>query len=475
MTDRISKSVLIGAVVLGSMLLLAYLAYSRPGYFVNQTYLGGIVLFEFLFAAIWGYRRVFFPIVIVTFLLAGVDLPVGGIWTAARWFFLCAGALVGSFIMLKERLHHFGLFHALATFAILAAMVSAAVSRYPGFALLKAVSLLLLFLYAATGARLAVTGRETRFFRGLLTGCEVFVGALAVFYFLGMEVMGNPNSLGAVMGVAGAPILLWGTMLPENPFVHKRRLVLYALSMYLVFQSHSRAGMIAAFLSCGLLCVALRRYKMLGQGVVIILIVATASAIIDPEAFSKTVSTLTSSVVYKGKDPELGLLSSRQTPWQGAVESIRSHFWFGSGFGTTDTGEDASAHLSAFETTLRVSRENGSSYLTIATWVGMLGVAPFLFLLLALLVNVFRTILWMLNTANPSHPAIPLAMVMVAGLLHAGFEDWLFAPGYYLTVFFWSLAFVLADLTPSAPLPKFSLAWQHSAMRQGVGRVVPSR
>ncbi len=76
MTERIPKSVIRGGVVLGP-LVLAYLAYSRPGYFTSQTYLGGLLLLELLAAAVWMYRRCFFPLVMVTFLLAGVNLPVG--------------------------------------------------------------------------------------------------------------------------------------------------------------------------------------------------------------------------------------------------------------------------------------------------------------------------------------------------------------------------------------------------------------
>ncbi len=40
--------------------------------------------------------------------------------------------------------------------------------------------------------------------------------------------------------------------------------------------------------------------------------------------------------------------------------------------------------------------------------------------------------------------------MMAAGLVHAAFEDWLFATGYYLCVFFWALAFVLVDVLPVA-------------------------
>jgi hypothetical protein len=105
----------------------------------------------------------------------------------------------------------------------------------------------------------------------------------------------------------------------------------------------------------------------------------------------------------------------------------------------------------------------------------MLGVIPFFLLLLALLWKAVSTTLWMLNTGNPSHPAIPLAMVIIAGLIHAFFEDWLFAPGYYLCVFFWSLAFVLVDVAPWAPLPSVSHPWQARLVRQGVGSVAASR
>jgi len=225
------------------------------------------------------------------------------------------------------------------------------------------------------------------------------------------------------------------------------------------------------------MCLALRRYKLLGQGIILIAILVAGSAVLDPEAFSKTVSHLTDAVVYKGKDPSLGVLNSRQTPWQGAVETIRSHFWFGSGFGTTDTGKDASEFVNqygGYATSEKVTRENGSSYLAITTWVGVLGVVPFVLLLGSLLGSIVRTVLWMLNTGNPCHPAIPLAMVMVGGLAHAVFEDWLFAVGYYLCVFFWSLAFILVDIAPYAPLPRFSFRWRRRPLPQPWSRVAPS-
>ena len=126
-----------------------------------------------------------------------------------------------------------------------------------------------------------------------------------------------------------------------------------------------------------------------------------------------------------------------------------------------------------FSSHSNVTTENGSSYLSILSGVGILGVLPFSLLLLLLLGKVLRTFSWLVKTGNPCHPAVPLALVMVAGLLHAGFEDWLFASGNYLCVWFWSLAFIFADVAPSSA-PRVALAWRSSVAQRGL-RVAPSR
>lgn len=477
MTERIPKIIFMAAAI-SAPLLLAYFAYSRPGYFTSQTYLGGLLFLELLAAALWMYRRVYYSLVMTAFLLAGMYLPFRTAWTTARWVVLGVGASVGLIMVLKERRYPLSLFHLAAFFAVLAAAASAAVSHFTSLSSLKVLSLLLLFLYGATGARVAVAGRENRFFAGLLLGCEIFVGIVAAFYLGGYEVMGNPNSLGAVMGVVGAPMLLWGILVAQEPFAHRRRVVLYILSMYMTYASQSRASMVAAFISCGLLCVALRRYRLLTQGLVLIAILVAASAILRPEGFSRTVSSLTSTILYKGKDRKGGLLGSRQSPWQDAVDTIHNHFWFGTGFGTSDTGSDSEENLATFssEGARGAAAEHGSSYLEITTWVGMVGLLPFSLLLLILLRKVVQTVRWMLRTANPAHPAVPLAMVMLAGMLHAGLEDWLFAPGYYLCVFYWTMAFVLVDYTPSPALADSGspVFWRDRSLPQGLSEMAPN-
>src|SRR5579864_7755699 len=162
MTERIPK---VFVAMLGGFgaIVLAMLAYARPGYFTAQSYAEWLLLLEFLAFAVWMYRAVFFPTVIAVFLFAGIDVPFQGLWNAGRWGFLGLGALVGWALILKNRPMKFGLFHGIAFVAILGAMISCMESRHAGLSGLKVLSLLLLFVYTATGARLALAGREDQF------------------------------------------------------------------------------------------------------------------------------------------------------------------------------------------------------------------------------------------------------------------------------------------------------------------------
>lgn len=445
LTNRTSKAIGFGALVLSAPLLM-FFAYRRPGYFANQSYLEGLLLLECLVLSVWLYRRVFFGIVVMAFLLSGINLPVGAFWASGRWLFLLVGAFVGLILMFKDRAYAFTSFDLIAGFVVLAAIVSTADSDHPNAALLKVLSLFLLFLYAAVNARIAVAGRENRFFGGLLLACELLVAANALFYATGIEAMGNPNSLGAVMGVVGMPTLLWGALLPEKRMVTYRRWSLFAVSLYLAFHSHARAGLLAGLVSCMLLCICLRRYKLLIEGTAFIVAVLAISMIASPDAMVAAFSA----TIYKTGSEQQGLLASRATPWHQAVTNIQEHPWFGMGLGTTVSGgetEEEEQQLQ-FASTSSVTTENGSSYLAIMSGVGLFGIVPVLGLLLTILKRISQTIRWMRATGNPLNPAIPIALVILAAIIHAGFEDWMFAPGNYMCVFFWCLAFILVDVTP---------------------------
>jgi O-antigen ligase len=144
------------------------------------------------------------------------------------------------------------------------------------------------------------------------------------------------------------------------------------------------------------------------------------------------------------------VMGSRLTPWETSIATIKEHPLFGTGYGTSPTREDPSLSFGMVRSNSAALREHGSSYMTIAEWVGLLGVVPFVVLLALTLSNVWKVCAWMRRTRDPRHYSIPLAMVVIAGLAHASFEDWLFAAGYYLCVYHWFFAFVLADLVPGA-------------------------
>ena len=484
MNDRLSR-MLLPAVMLLCCVFAVYISIYRPGYLNSSYYLGGLIFLQILVAALWNYRQRFFPLLIAIFLWAGTALPLNGVWTWGRWFVLVAGAIVGFIIYMNDRHHYFATFHLVAFFCVLAALVSAMVSLYPGVAVLKAMSLLLLFLYGASGARLAIVGREEKFFKGLLWAVEILVYLTAAAYFLlGFAAYGNPNSLGAVMGVVAAPLLLWGIFTSERIPQRRRRTLAFMLCVFLLFFSQARAGMAAGIFSCFLLCLALRRYRVLIQGTVLAVFLAAFALIATPSEpdqidmpSRQAGSSPLSVFLYKGNE-EAGILGSRRSAWQQTTAVIQEHPWFGSGFGTGLTKyEGGGMQVGKYSSSSMATREHGNSYLALMEWVGLLGVVPFLTLVVLLILNVGRVLARLRRTGNPHHFAVPVALVLTAGLVHAAFEDWLFAVGYYLCVFFWVFAFVLIDFLPAtaAAVPKPASAWTARPFSQGFRAVAPDR
>jgi O-antigen ligase len=476
MNDRLSQVLPTLAIMVGC-LFAGYVAVFHTGYLSNEYYLGALIVFQIVLAALWNYRQRFFPLLVVAFFWAGSDVPLNLAWTSGRWFVLAAGGLVGFIIYMKDRRHHFGAFHLVAIFCVLAALISAEVSSYPTLSYLKAMSLLLLFLYGMSGARLAVMGREAQFFSGLLLGCEILVYYRAVVRFI-PSIDDNPNTVGALMGVVAMPIMLWGILVSDTN-ARRRRTFAFILSLVVLLGTYSRAGIAAGVVSCLLLCVALRQYRLLikGFGVALLSAMLIASLVPPPpERPGEETTSVASAFLYKGHE-RAGVLGSRKPIWDQTVASIQKNPWFGTGFGTATAAEGSNEQFGMFATTSRVTKEHGNSYLAIAEWVGLLGVAPFFTLVFLTALNVGRVTRWMRRTSDPYSGAVPIAAVLAAGLVHAAFEDWLFAVGYPLCVFFWVLAFVLVDVLP-APLPDAAQASTVSRSHRwagGVGVVPPSR
>jgi O-antigen ligase len=227
------------------------------------------------------------------------------------------------------------------------------------------------------------------------------------------------------------------------------------VAITLLMSSYARAGIAGAMISCFLVCIALRQYRLIVGGFAAVLAIAALTFMFAPrptgmgeDAGSESVSSL---FLYKGK-PGQDLMGSRRGPWDQTVAVIKDHPWFGSGFGTSVTGQ-SSAYFELTRTRFvdsRMVREHGNSYLAIAEWSGLIGVLPF-YLLIGTTASSAKTALVRLRRdGNILSPTVPAAAILVAGLIDAGFEDWLFAVGYYVTVFVWAMAFILSDLLHSS-------------------------
>lgn len=260
--------------------------------------------------------------------------------------------------------------HLIALFCVVAAMTSAVVSSFPRIAFLKSMSLLLLFLYASGGARLAILNREREFARNLVTVCEVATYITALLYFGAcFEIFGNPNSLGAVAGVVFVPVAAWGVVAADTKLERRRRLIGLVLSAAVLLASRSRAGILSGLLAGVFLLLSLKQYRLFLRGATVGISVLALVGLWSPDLIWKFSESVNSDLIYKGHR-EKGLLRSRLEPWNATVETIREHPVFGGGFGTTQTGAESEFGTSAFATSRGTTREHGNSYLALLEWGG---------------------------------------------------------------------------------------------------------
>jgi O-antigen ligase len=456
MNSRLSRMSLPISLGMG-FLFTAYLVVFRPGDLLSTENISILIFLQLLAAVLWRFEQRFFPFLVAIFLGAATEVPFQTALVSGRWLILGVGAIAGCLLCLKDRVRSMGMIHLVAFFCVLAALLSATAPQYPSQALLKALSLLLLFIYGSFGARLAVSGRTEQFASGLLWGCEALAYLLTILYFIFREdFLGNPNSLGLVTGVVLMPVLLWGILVSDQVPVRRRRSVAFLLAMLLLLSSYSRASIAAAVISSVLLCVLVRRYKLLVKGCFAAALAAALVVALAPP-LAETPSSVSAAFLYKGHEGA-GLLDSRTSVWERTISTIRDHPLLGTGFGTVGTSFDNGEVSGKFASSNNITREHGNSYLAIVEGVGLLGVVPFLILVLMVAKNAIKALVWTRTTGDPRVLAFPIAVIVVAGLVHAGFEDWLFAVGNYLCVFFWSLALVLTDLIPAKQAhPSYSM------------------
>jgi O-antigen ligase len=444
-----TRWVVAAAVVIG-LAGAFFLAHARPGYFASLTYLGGLLFLQILLASLWHFRTTFFFLLMGAFFLAGMHVPMQGAGTVGRWLVLAVGAGAGYLLWMQATQKHFGLFHLIALFCVLSALVSASVSLFPEMAFRKSSSLLLLFLFAATGARVCALGREEKFIESMVLAAELLTAFFSVCYFLaGFPVLGNPNSLGAVAGVICVPLLFWSALTGSPGMVRARRTTLLALALALLLFSQARAAILGTLVAVFFVSFVLRQHRLLMKMTLVVAISIGAFGMVAPDRLLELARSVEDKLVYKGHEAE-GLIGSRAGPWRQTMNSIRENPWFGTGFGTSPSGEDPGLYFGRFSSSTETKREHGTSYLQLIEWMGLLGILPFLGLLIYLAASTWRALLWLRHSGQIKHPAVPLILILIAGAVHAGFEDWLLAVGYYLCVFYWSIAFIFIDLAPGA-------------------------
>jgi O-antigen ligase len=252
-----------------------------------------------------------------------------------------------------------------------------------------------------------------------------------------------------VIGIVAVPILLWAALVAETRGLRQRRFFALALCGGLLYLANARASTLAAMVVVLVFTVALRHQRLLLQCAFVCLFFLTVMAVINPSRVDELVSSFTGRVIYKVGGTHPGVFGSRLSPWTETLSVVKQHPWFGSGFGTSALGDlRPDFTSSSVYTEEGTNREHGNSYLALAEYMGLFGAVPFLVLLFMLVRVLVRMYRWMRRTGNPYHYSIPFALVAIAGLVHACFEDWLFAVGSYLCVFFWVAVFALMDLLP---------------------------
>lgn len=381
------------------------------------------------------YRHVFPFAAAGSFLIAVMDIPGREVWTAFRWVMLGI-ALFSSFIVwasIGKRKIAFGWFHVLASASVIIALLSCAVSVNPFMTALKGISLAALFIYCGIGVRLTLQGQEAVFVTSATVFSELTVYVFAVAY-MGMDysLFLNPNVLGGFLCILCWPLLMLVAM--KSPLRYALPL---GLCGYLLYLSQSRASMLAAFIASCFILLATKRKVAL----VVILTILTASLIGLSAYYPQLVKEQITSLLVKHAAYS-GVMESRTDVWGEGLANIRERPWFGSGFGV-------SAGLSeGWQTSFSTddaNREKGNSYLAIIEGLGLIGsLAPLC--VVGLLLK--RTIGVCFLLASPA--AIALAAVVLAGLVNAFFEAWLFAAGSYIAMIFWICAFLLIETTRPA-------------------------
>ncbi|KAA6183948.1 hypothetical protein F2Q65_14165 [Thiohalocapsa marina] len=239
---------------------------------------------------------------------------------------------------------------------------------------------------------------------------------------------GNPNALGILMAMA-APILIWRLYRANTIWKRRAWMVLLGSVLISLLQSNSRASLLAflATLTITLLAFPLRRRIMMAS-------LALLSGLFVVVLTPGLIENLQHRYIYKGANPEVGALYTREAVWEESYSLAMEGGWFGGGYGVTIGDTSFGGGLSA----VGYGREKGNSQLAIMEEMGLVG----LFLYVIFLITLSRRLLKTFRRIHSRQEKVLFALVigMLGGMLvQSVFEGWWVAPGSVEFAYFWAL------------------------------------
>lgn len=415
------------------------------------------------------YPQLYLLAMIILWSAASMPLlgDVRGLLSIARWGLLAIAALVSiassfkdSFSVLLVKLKPI---QVLMLIMVTVVLVLGAYSVNTGLSYLKGTIFLTLVVFFMFGYRhfIGDASRRVPSMLNRIGWLLIAVGILSIAYFvvapsgavLGAAFGGiyrQPNSLGAIIGVFAIPLFVYKFTCMSGSWKKVFHGGVLLINIGILLATRSRAGMLAGLVGAFTILFFLRR-----RAVVILLLWFGIVVLIVGQYFSFW-SDINQELVFKGREE---FLTGRGSMWEEGIENIMEKPLWGWGFGASKASMDWEFSTSTGEG----DREKGSSYLGIIEELGFLGAIP-AYVLIFYLISQLRFIIRMRRRILREEWVLLLVLysIIVAGLVDAGFEAWLFSLGSHIAIFYWLVVFlyfglrdrVEGSLNPSPTIPK---------------------
>jgi O-antigen ligase len=243
----------------------------------------------------------------------------------------------------------------------------------------------------------------------------------------------NPNDLASTLSVLCAPVL-WYFIERQKSLLAKFGLGFVLLSMMVeVFATQSRAGLLAAAVSLGILF--LGRKKWLPRVLIIVLLVFVVSGIY----FESPHDNIFRHFIYRNEESLQG--SGRLFAWSAALNRFMTRPLFGSGLGISNPSGGVSGIVFSLRT---YALQVANSYLSILEELGIIGFTLFI---LALFIPVLRRCWIEFNSFETPIDQSKLVFIssVCAGFFNVIFEGWLFSVGTLFCISLWTFASLILE------------------------------